>query len=412
MEKGLFDLIYMQMKYLKFFEELTPSIYRSAAKKRNDQLTELRKKNRGFDIDNVNIQKLKNHALQAEVKSGNFLKDKEAIEKWISDNCKLSGYYDPSVPDDEIYIEPSYTISEDGVVDVIGCVDISRRVGTNNKNKIDIIPIKFGKVSGDFDCSNNKLTSLSGCPDEVGKTFCARTNLLTSLKYIPEKIGTSYTDTSIPNGYTIDISHNKIISLEGFPEISGGIDCSNNIISSLIGCPSEVYDLNCSSNKLTDLVGSPKYINEDFNCARNTLTSTKGCPSYANSFNCAGNSNLYNIEKFPEGNINNFCDLCIYDCPISEVMEFINVRIKGRNYGFSHHIEVENKYKILGCLNDYGVIYKKSIIKSRLLDAMDELEATTESKDHSENGRHLGKYTAEEYLDTYKKLGKYTIINK
>ena len=33
------------------------------------------------------------------------------------------------------------------------------------------IPIIFGTVDGNFDCSNNKLVSLVGCPSVVGKYF-------------------------------------------------------------------------------------------------------------------------------------------------------------------------------------------------------------------------------------------------
>lgn len=38
------------------------------------------------------------------------------------------------------------------------------------------LPIKFGKVGGDFDCSNNNLTSLEGAPYSVGCEFYCTDN--------------------------------------------------------------------------------------------------------------------------------------------------------------------------------------------------------------------------------------------
>ena len=38
------------------------------------------------------------------------------------------------------------------------------------------LPITFGTVGGDFDCLDNKLTSLIGCPTEVGRDFDCRLN--------------------------------------------------------------------------------------------------------------------------------------------------------------------------------------------------------------------------------------------
>ena len=56
-------------------------------------------------------------------------------------------------------------------------------------NILDEIPIKFNKVSGYFNCSNNRLTSLENCPKYVGKTFRCDENNLTSLEHSPEFVG-------------------------------------------------------------------------------------------------------------------------------------------------------------------------------------------------------------------------------
>jgi len=61
-------------------------------------------------------------------------------------------------------IKGTYTLNEDGSIDVKGDVDLIRQ----NLNKI---PFKFNKVNGNFWCSLNYLKSLKGSPKKVGKIF-------------------------------------------------------------------------------------------------------------------------------------------------------------------------------------------------------------------------------------------------
>ena len=58
----------------------------------------------------------------------------------------------------------NYTINSDDSVDVDDNVDL------RNLN-LKKIPLKFNRVSGVFDCSWNRLSSLKGCPKEVGGVF-------------------------------------------------------------------------------------------------------------------------------------------------------------------------------------------------------------------------------------------------
>ena len=81
-----------------------------------------------------------------------------------------------------LYNITNYTISDDGVVDVDGCVVLY------DKN-LTKIPIKFGKVSGYFTCAHNKLTSLKNSPTHVGDDFFCQKNNLTSLSDGPEYVG-------------------------------------------------------------------------------------------------------------------------------------------------------------------------------------------------------------------------------
>ena len=75
----------------------------------------------------------------------------------------------------------NYTINDDLTVDVFGYVDIS------NENLTEI-PVQFGKISGYFDCSHNKLTSLKNCPKEVNGSFYFYDNILEDINDLDSKI--------------------------------------------------------------------------------------------------------------------------------------------------------------------------------------------------------------------------------
>jgi hypothetical protein len=66
-----------------------------------------------------------------------------------------------------------WALNDKGEVDVEGNVSI-RKIGLTQ------IPVKFGRVSGDFSCSWNNLTTLKNCPDYVGGEFFLYSNNLTS----------------------------------------------------------------------------------------------------------------------------------------------------------------------------------------------------------------------------------------
>lgn len=114
----------------------------------------------------------------------------------------------------------NYTIKpgDDGYykVDVDGDVNISlkqlKKIGVQDglrslvNGSLVYIPIRFGKVSGDFNCSGNKLTSLYGAPKEVGEGYYCYSNRLTSLDGSPKEVGGQF-----------NCSHNYLTSLEGGP---------------------------------------------------------------------------------------------------------------------------------------------------------------------------------------------------
>lgn len=69
----------------------------------------------------------------------------------------------------DVYSEWTYS---NGKVDVDGNVNMSGFGLTE-------IPIKFGTVSGCFDCSDNNLTTLKNCPDYIKGDFNIEGNNLT-----------------------------------------------------------------------------------------------------------------------------------------------------------------------------------------------------------------------------------------
>ncbi len=58
----------------------------------------------------------------------------------------------------------NYTINTDG------SIDVDENVNLHNIG-LEKLPIKFNKVNGYFDCSENELTSLGGSPVEVNGEF-------------------------------------------------------------------------------------------------------------------------------------------------------------------------------------------------------------------------------------------------
>ena len=129
----------------------------------------------------------------------------------------------------------NYTINEDGVIDVDGDVDISRR-------RLDKIPFKFGVVAGDFNCSNNKLTSLRGCPKDVGNHFICSYNKLKDLIGGPQEVGVSYL-----------CSNNQLDSLEGCAgDIGENFYCLGNKLE-MLDCSSVIDGcIYCKSNKFKE----------------------------------------------------------------------------------------------------------------------------------------------------------------
>jgi len=114
----------------------------------------------------------------------------------------------------------NYTINSDDTVDVAGDVNLHHKGLTK-------LPLKFGKVSGNFTCGDNFLTILEGCPQSVGGYFNCGDNFLTTLEGCPQSVGGYFT-----------CHGNKLIILEFCPQsVGGSFSCSKNKLTTLEFCP-------------------------------------------------------------------------------------------------------------------------------------------------------------------------------
>jgi hypothetical protein len=110
-----------------------------------------------------------------------------------------------------------------------GLVDVNGNVSMSQMN-LTKIPIKFGKVTGNFDCHDNELTSLVGAPQSVGDYFYCSSNKLTSLDGSPQSVGGNFY-----------CSNNQLVNLLGAPQsVGGGFYCYYNQLTSLVGAPQSV----------------------------------------------------------------------------------------------------------------------------------------------------------------------------
>jgi hypothetical protein len=150
-----------------------------------------------------------------------------------------------------------------------GLVDVSGSFNCSGKGLKDFLGIRFGKVSGDFYCYNNQLTTLEGSPSEVGGDFWCSGNQLTTLEGSPSRVGR-------------------------------GFYCSSNQLTTLEGSPSRVDGgFYCRGNQLTTLEGSPSRVDEDFWCNQNPLKSLKGAPKIIRGLLRLKDSWLnYNLKSF------------------------------------------------------------------------------------------------------------------
>ena len=110
----------------------------------------------------------------------------------------------------------NYTINQDLTIDV-DVTNFRFSVDLSNKG-LNEIPLKFGKVTGNFYCGYNNLTNLEGSPKEVGSIFYCQNNKLTTLKGAPDKIESGF-----------NCSYNNLINFKYLPLANNYIFFGNPI---------------------------------------------------------------------------------------------------------------------------------------------------------------------------------------
>ena len=163
----------------------------------------------------------------------------------------------PYYQDDAVqiwYSTPSEALAavQDGKLD--GSVNLSNRGLTALPNLTGV------RVTGNFYCDGNRLTSLHGAPAHVGGSFYCDGNRLTSLQGAPATVGG-----------TFNCSGNRLTSLRGAPATVGGnFSCGYNRLTSLQGASAHVGgDFYCSGNRLTSLRWAPATVGGYFYCYEN-----------------------------------------------------------------------------------------------------------------------------------------------
>ncbi len=92
-----------------------------------------------------------------------------------------------------------------------GLVDVKGDFNCSEQRLTSLQGVRFGVVTGIFYCCDNSLTSLEGAPQRVGEGFYCYNNSLTSLEGAPQRVGKDFY-----------CHNNSLTSLEGAPQRVGG----------------------------------------------------------------------------------------------------------------------------------------------------------------------------------------------
>ncbi len=193
-----------------------------------------------------------------------ILKTKDEILHWLKkndrnykENMKKNAYEFIDIYDMTNQSLLNELIKEDRFFEILKTqghqyiVNVKDSSNLYNKKLIEI-PFQFYHIKGTFNCSDNQIISLKGCPRFVHKNFFCNYNQLISLEYCPQFI----------QGY-FNCSNNQIKSLDYTPDSFNGINISMNKIVSLKGIRMISGDLRAHYNEIESLEYFPEFINGD-----------------------------------------------------------------------------------------------------------------------------------------------------
>jgi hypothetical protein len=181
---------------------------------------------------------------------------------------------------EKLFDSDEYIINSDNTIDVNDNVNLQFK-------GLERIPFYFGIVTGHFDCADNELISLRGCPREVGADFRCEYNKLESLKESPIKV-------------------------------RYGFSCQNNFLTTLNGSPEKVgYNFICSFNRLRSLEGCPEEIGGIFSCVYNPIYEVFGLFGSLEMYKASLDYNYWRNGKINEGRFKMACKDAGFDAPES-----------------------------------------------------------------------------------------------
>ena len=184
---------------------------------------------------------------------------RDGIEKWLS-----------------LYDIKNYVINADLTVDVNGYVYLDDK-------KLKEIPIKFNKVTEDFNCSHNYLQSLAFHPEYVGGNFnCRHTDLSQEylitfdFSFVRGEVNTDYFDVDDKwNNENFDFNSKEGIKswlfkhrIENYTinddltiDVNGNVYLTDRRLKEIPFKFNKIYGrFDCNSNKLESLKNAPNYV--------------------------------------------------------------------------------------------------------------------------------------------------------
>lgn len=283
------------------------------------------------------------------------------FENWTSVDYKfrspiesLAGYNDPvqmqykKATRKEIYLFCKENDITNYIIDAYNHNLVNVNQDVNLKKNYTEIPIHFGEIDGNFNCSMAGLTTLHGAPHTVNGDFICSYNELKSLKFGPSYIkGDLLCDHNkleklFDHQYTHYTKERMLKPFHRFEiVVEGDIDCSNNNLTELTKLPDTVKSLNCSMNKLTSLSFMPRKINGDFDCSNNDLTNIDILldVTVTGDFDCSYNPiEDFNI-KYGELNVNGDFKFYIRN----KIKRIFNKNKINKKFNIKGDIIIENK---------------------------------------------------------------------
>lgn len=158
------------------------------------------------------------------------------------------------------FVKGEYELDDQGRLNVAGHVNILQ--------KMEELNVDFGIVRGNFSAKSIGLKSLKGFPTEVtGNVDISRNDLV------------NFEECTTIIGGSLIANNNDLVSTKGFPQsVGGNIELQDNYIKELEDMPNEIKgDLNVFNNEIKNFKGFPRKM-KNCNVSHNKIISLEGLP--------------------------------------------------------------------------------------------------------------------------------------